>query len=433
MQNGDINSKKLFALCDANNFFVSCERVFAPQLKNKPTVVLSNNDGCVVARSNEVKKMGVPMGAPFFKYEDLFRQNNVSIFSSNFSLYSDMSYRLMSILSMFTDKIEVYSVDEAFLDLSFLLNRTSLDREKYCEYIVSYVEKNIGLPISIGIAETKTLAKLGAEKAKSINSFSSVFDFSSLDYNERYRIFKEFAVDEIWGVGRGFSKKLKNHKVGTVAEFVDLNNNWVRKNFNVTLATTQLELLGESCTSIIDKVEQNKSISVSRTFGKSTADIKELSGYLSSFSFKAFQSLQRQTLMVKVITVYLRAGKKNTGYKYYEKSVTLDRDIDDLFTLTNIVLEIGHSLYKSKIIYKKAGIILHNLKLKNLRQINIEDDLDRIKKLESLNQSIFELSNKFGYKAGRVGMEFYLQKNSPKRELISRQCTTNINDLHPVY
>ena len=237
----------MFALIDCNNFYVSCERVFNPKLNEKAVVVLSNNDGCAISRSNEAKALGIPMGAPAFKYEKIFRENNVQIFSSNFPLYGDMSSRVMSILSKFTPNIEIYSIDEAFLKFNGFEN---YNLESYCQEIKDMVMKWTGVPISIGIAPTKALAKVANRIAKKFpNQTNGVYLINSKE--KRIKALKWLSIGDVWGIGFRNAKRLKNIKINTAYDFINLEDNWVRKNMSVVGLRLKKELEGESTTPIL--------------------------------------------------------------------------------------------------------------------------------------------------------------------------------------
>ena len=256
----------MFALIDCNNFYVSCERVFNPTLNKKPVVVLSNNDGCAISRSNEAKVLGIPMGAPAFKYEELFRKNNVKVFSSNFPLYGDMSSRVMSILSKFTPNIEIYSIDEAFLKFEGFEN---YDLESYCQEIKDMVLKWTGIPISIGIAPTKTLAKVANRIAKKFpERTSGVYLIDSS--NKKENALKWLKIEDVWGIGFKHGKRLRNIKINTAYDFTNLEDNWVRKNMSVVGLRLKKELEGKSVLDLEEVRSPKKAIATTRSFFRFT-------------------------------------------------------------------------------------------------------------------------------------------------------------------
>ena len=253
----------LYALVDCNNFFVSCERVFNPKLESKPVVVLSNNDGCVVSRSNEAKALEIKMGSPFFKLKEFFKQNDVTAFSSNYSLYGNMSQRVMSILSKFSPNIEIYSIDEAFLDFSGF-NYHNL--ENYAREIKRVVYQWTGIPVSVGVGKTKTLAKIATHIAKKNNQFNGVYIINKEE--EINSFLKNIPVDEVWGIGRRFNKKLLVNNINTVYKLKNADQQWIKKNFGVVGLRTVKELNGLSCISLESVAKNKKGITSSRSFGQ---------------------------------------------------------------------------------------------------------------------------------------------------------------------
>ena len=260
------SSKKKVALIDCNSFYVSCERLFNPKIQNVPVVVLSNNDGCVISRSTEAKKLGIRMGEPYFKVKDLVKKNNVQIFSSNYALYGDLSRRVMKVLKGFTDKIEIYSIDEAFLDLSHIKDEQV---EEYGKQIRERILKWTGIPTSVGISNTKTLSKVANHIAKK-NKAGVIFLKENID-----NILKDFDIADVWGVGRQLSKLYIKNGIDNAYKLKNISNTWVKKSTNVLGAKTVMELRGISCIDFETEETRRKSCCVSRSFGKKVLDYEK--------------------------------------------------------------------------------------------------------------------------------------------------------------
>ena len=286
----------MFVLIDCNNFYVSCQRVFNPKLNNKPVVVLSNNDGCAISRSNEAKALGIPMGAPAFKYEKIFRKHNVEVFSSNFSLYGDMSSRVMRILSKFSPNIEVYSIDEAFLKFEGFEN---YDLESYCQEIKNTVFKWTGIPISIGIAPTKVLAKVANRIAKKFpNQTKGVYLINSEE--KRIKALSWLKIQDVWGIGFKHAERLKNIKVNTAYNFINLEDGWVRKNMSVVGLRLKKELEGKSVLDLEEVRSIKKAIATTRSFEGTITDYEKIKERISTFSICCAEKLR-----VKIVIVIL--------------------------------------------------------------------------------------------------------------------------------
>lgn len=419
----------LVALCDANNFFVSCERVFNPSIRTKPVIVLSNNDGCVVARSNESKKLGIKMGEPYFKCKQIVKDNDVVVFSSNFNLYADMSARLMKLLSTFTNSIDVYSIDEAFLDLEFLSKKNSILIQKYCNYIVKTVYLQLGLPISIGIGNTKTLAKLGATISKRENSLSNIVNVNDYERHNFDCVLSEMKVGKVWGVGRRYAKDLERWGVMTVKDFISLDNSLVREKYNVILAGTHLELLGQVSEGLHKKTQFPKSVMVSRSFRKKTNKKEELKGALTGFARRAVHTLYDNNQCTSEITVFIVEGWISGKYKSLSitTKIPYTNSIDLIVALVSDKVD---ELYNHSKEYKKGGIILSKLKMSNYMPLPMLAEGDRTINNESKIVAIKKISDKFGKDKIIVANELFAKKILPKKMNVSKKCLTNINELH---
>jgi DNA polymerase V len=339
--------KKVFALIDCNNFFVSCERLFTPKARNNPAVVFSNNDGCVIARSNEAKLVGIRMAEPVFECRELMNFFNVVGFSTNFSLYSDLSNRIAEILQTFCPEIEIYSIDESFLELTNL----QIDNyENFGNEIKEKVYQLTGIPVSVGIAPTKTLAKLCSKLAKQGNG---VFVYP----NDSEYFLKNFDIGDVWGIGRASSLKLKKINVNNVFDYINLSSQWILKNFGVLGLRTWWELKGKSAISLNQIKEIPKSMAHTRTFKNPISDKLTLSAKLYEYACEISTSLRESSLLAGEITIFLREGR-SAGYH----GVSLSKKISDYTNLrTDLCKEVTvlfDNIFQGERKYKKGGVIV---------------------------------------------------------------------------
>ncbi len=347
---------KKIALIDCNSFYVSCERLFNPKIRRLPVVVLSNNDGCIISRSNEAKALGIKMGEPYFKARNIIIKNNVQVFSSNYSLYGDISRRVMRTLKRFNSKIEVYSIDEAFLDLS---NFSDKDVKDVGKEIRNTVLQWTGIPTSIGIAETKTLSKVANHIAKKQKSgVVSLVNIKDLD-----PILEKVEVRDIWGVGKQLSKFYIKNGIYNAKQLKNASNTWIKKTKNVLSSRTAMELRGVPCIEIETKQAKRKSCCVSRSFGKKVEKLRELKESVTSYCLNAAEKIRSESLVCKSITVFIRTSPFQNKGIFYSNSKTIDFPI-----ATNNSIEIVKNaltgldlIYKDGFKYQKAGIILSGL------------------------------------------------------------------------
>ena len=347
---------KKIALIDCNSFYVSCERLFNPKIRRLPVVVLSNNDGCIISRSNEAKTLGIKMGEPYFKARNIIIKNNVQVFSSNYSLYGDISRRVMRTLKRFNSKIEVYSIDEAFLDLSNFSDKEVKDVGKE---IRNTVLQWTGIPTSIGIAETKTLSKVANHIAKKQKSgVVSLVNIKDLD-----PILEKVEVRDIWGVGKQLSKFYIKNGIYNAKQLKNASNTWIKKTKNVLSSRTAMELRGVPCIEIETKQAKRKSCCVSRSFGKKVEKLRELKESVTSYCLNAAEKIRSESLVSKSITVFIRTSPFQNKGIFYSNSKTIDFPI-----ATNNSIEIVKNaltglnlIYKDGFKYQKAGIILSGL------------------------------------------------------------------------
>ncbi|MDN3594381.1 Y-family DNA polymerase [Zunongwangia endophytica] len=356
----------MFALIDCNNFYASCERVFNPSLRDKPVVVLSNNDGCVIARSNEAKALGIPMGAPAFQYEELFIRHNIHVFSSNYTLYGDMSNRVMEMLSQFTPEIEIYSIDESFLKFyGFEL----YDLQELGADIIQKVYKSTGIPISIGLAPTKSLAKVANKIAKKFpERTGGVYVLDTSDKIKK--ALRWTKIGDVWGIGRQYEKRLLAIKVFNAWQFIQLPHEYVRKEFSVVGLRLYRDLSGES-TLDFEVVRSKKNIAVTRSFEKMYTQFSDLKERIATYAAKAAFKLRKQDSCCSMIHVFLITNKFRTDLNQYKASraVSLSFPTNSTIVLTKAAIYGLKSIYKAGYQYKKAGVIIMGISPQSNRQL----------------------------------------------------------------
>ena len=352
---------RAIALIDGNNFYVSCERIFNPRLEGKPVVVLSNNDGCAVARSNEVKALGVKMGTPWFQMKDLARKHGIIALSSNYALYADMSNRMMSVLAQYSPDQEVYSIDECFLGFEGF---SHYDFVAYAQSMRRQVRQWVGIPVCVGIAETKTLAKLANHCAKkSLAGVDSVCDLTRMSEAERSALFATIEVGEVWGIGPRLSKQLANRGVGTVEALRCADPKTIRREFSVVVERTVMELNAVPCLSLEDVVPAKQQIMSSRSFGNYVYDLEPLKEAVASYVATAAEKLRGQGSVAGMIQVYVRTNPHKENAPQYSKGLTipLPDSSDDTLYLTRVALWGLRRIYRPGFAYQKAGVVLMNL------------------------------------------------------------------------
>lgn len=366
-------AKQPLALVDCNNFYVSCERVFNPKLEGRPVVVLSNNDGCVVARSNEVRALGIRMGAPWFQIEAEARRHGIRCLSSNYALYADMSARVMAVLSRFSPHQEIYSIDECYLGLSGFGSRNLVS---YGQEIRHRVMQWTGLPVSIGIATTKTLAKLANHAAKRRSVFASVCDFGQFSPRDLDALLGEIAVAEVWGVGRKRQVQLRGMGINTALDLRQSNAKWIRRQCSIMLERTVAELNGSPCIDLEETNAPRQQIITSRSFGRPVTRLQDLSEAVSSYTIRAAEKLRFQNSVAASIGVYILTNPFKPEQPQHQKSlvVPLARPEDDTRILVQAALWGLNRIYREGYRYKKAGIVLMGLEPRQTRQQTLFDD-----------------------------------------------------------
>ncbi len=417
---------KIYALVDCNSFYCSCERVFDPSLEGKPVVVLSNNDGCAVSRTTEAKKW-IPMGAPIHKYKKEVALHGIKVFSSNYTLYSDMSRRVMSILNRFTPDMEIYSIDEAFLDLSGFSNR---DLTEYGKQIRETIMKWTGIPVSVGIGSTKTLAKIAnhvAKKTPELNGVLSFYKHSNVD-----EILKRIDVLDIWGIGRAYTKLLKYHGINSAYDLKHASDIWIRKKMTVVGYRTQLELRGTSCISL-EEVEMKKQIIRSRSFGYDVKDYDELKEAISMHASRAAEKLREDESIARYISVWIKTNKFKDAPQYNNSiGCMLPEPTSYSHNLISAALELLNKIYKPEYKYKKAGVMLAEICPESEVQLNLFSPNRNLGNQVSLMKAYDKINSAWGRETVRYASSGFIRKWSMKRARLSKRFTTDWNELPSV-
>jgi DNA polymerase V len=413
---------KSIAIIDVNNFYVSCERVFNPKLENKPVVVLSNNDGCAISRSNEAKTLGIKMGTPWFKLKEFAKQENVTALSSNYTLYLDMSHRVMTLLSKFSPEQEIYSIDESFLDLTTFKSK---DLIKYSQQIKTKIKQWTGLPVSIGIGSTKTLSKLANHIAKKNSSFKGVCNLNVMDQDTLETWMSHIPVNEVWGVGRSLAPKLNQLGIISVLDLKLADPDYIRQQFSIVLEKTVRELNGVMCMELKNIEEPNKEIMVSRSFGRRVKDKQELIEAITSYTSRAAERMRKQESVATSLYVYIRTSPHDDKKQYANGvNIPLFQPTDDSMVLTNAALLGLDYIYRDGFDYQKAGVTLCNLTSKHKMQGNLFNDTiahSRMKMMDIINQ---RWKGKL-----KLGSEGVTKEWEMKAQFKSRNYTTDWDQL----
>lgn len=421
-----------FALVDCNNFYVSCERVFQPGLEGKPVVVLSNNDGCVVSRSNEVKALGISMTAPWFKIEKLAKQHGVTAFSSNYSLYGDLSARVMSILSTFSPKQEIYSIDECFLDLSGFAPESLA---AYGQTIRHTIGRNVGIPVCVGIAATKTLAKLANHCAKKrYAGDNSVCDFGQLTADARSELFARIPVGDIWGVGRRISEQLIALNIATVEDLRLANPDKIRRQFSIVLERTVKELNGIACIELDEAATPRQQIMVSRSFGLPVTGLADLSESVVYFTSRAAEKLRHDGSVASSVCVSIRTNPFKAREPQYQRSlvVALHTPTDDTLQLVNAATAGLKTIYREGYGYKKSGVMLMGLQAKHAQQPGLFDNSPEQIRSDKMMRVMDAINRKMGAGSVVLAATGVSQNWAMRRENKSPSYTTEWDGLRVV-
>ena len=416
------------AIIDCNNFYVSCERVFNPKLENFPVVVLSNNDGCVISRSNEAKLLGIKMGQPAFELQELVTKKGLVMLSSNFALYSDMSKRVMKILKRFVKNVEVYSVDEAFLDFS---NTEFSNSHEYAMEIKNKILKLVGIPTTIGIAQTKTLAKALSKIAKKDKSFNGVIDGTSMTTDEIDTYLEKLDVSDIWGIGYQYSKLLYKYGIFNAKQFKYHTRPWIRSKMTKNGERTQLELHGKPMYNLDLFPKPKKSIAVTRTFGKSTTDIKVISEALSNFVEQACEKLRIEKVQTNAISIFAHTSHFIRPEKKFfaNDMVILGKYTEDPSYICKIALKHLKKIHVPNFAYKRCGITLLNLRPNSFTQKSFFENESDILVNKRKSETVDKINTKYGSAVIKLASSGLTKKWKSNQQKITPKYTTNWNDL----
>lgn len=437
----------MIALADCNNFYCSCERVFRPDLVGKPVVVLSNNDGCIIARSEEAKALGYKMGDPFYQMKEKLEAEGVAIFSSNYTLYGSLSNRVMSMLSHYSPQLDQYSIDESFFEVDksiaaafFQENQSSEKTDsllhRYGARISSDVLRAVGIPISIGIAETKTLAKIGSKFAKKYKGYQGC---CLIDTEERrHKALSLFPIEDVWGIGRQIARKLDYMGIRTAAQLADQKESWVRCHFNINTVRTWKELNGENCISI-EELPQKKSICTSRSFAdEGISDKNVMEEAVANFAVRCTEKLRRQGSVCQGVTVFAWTSRFNDHVPEYtiHDSLVLPIATDAQDEIVGAALTILRARYPKSVSdrpdisfrFKKAGVILWQISPSTPREQDLFDPINR-ERQKALMAAIDAINHKNGYGTIRQAIQGTDCRFDLKREYMSKRFTTDISDI----
>jgi DNA polymerase V len=416
----------MLALADCNNFYASCERVFQPHLEGKPIVVLSNNDGCVIARSNESKALGIKMGVPVFQVKTIIEQHNIQVFSSNFTLYGDLSKRVMSSMRQEVKAMEVYSIDEAFMDFS----GEGSPLEKGIA-LKKKVQQHVGIPISIGIAPTKTLCKVAGLIAKK-HAKTGVFVLQDKALIER--ALKWLPVAELWGVGRRHARMLDSVGIKTAYDLCRADDSWIRRRLSVVGLRMVKELRGIPCFPLEESASRKKNICTSRSFGKAVKQMEDLKEALSTYASTCAYKLRKQKSCASRISIFIHTNPFKPTDKQYKgfTSFVLDTPTNDSIELVRLALEGLEKIYRSDCTYKKAGVIVSDISPQQQQQLSLFDTLDR-KKHQSIMTALDNINDKIGKDKVRLAVQGNGRQWKMKQEQLSPCYSTRIEDALKVY
>ncbi|WP_454780703.1 Y-family DNA polymerase [Legionella sp. WA2022007384] len=417
----------MFALIDCNNFYASCERLFRPDLKDVPIVVLSNNDGCCIARSNEAKALGIAMGEPYFKIKDLCKKHGVQAFSSNYTLYGNISHRVMCTIEESWPHVEIYSIDEAFLDLSSLPIGCSTS---FCEQLQQKILKHTGIPTSIGIGSTKTLAKAANYLCKKVFKIP-VFNITS----NHEQLLQQISVGDIWGVGRQWENKLIARGIHTAYDLAMTNAHFLKKSFNVVLMRTAMELRGIACGGL-DEVEPKQNIMSSKSFGQMQTHFSAVAESVSSHCARAVEKMRNQQLVAQRLSVFVHTNRFREDLAQHFQSIEFKfiNPTDDLRLVTKIAKRCLQRIFRSGYYYKKAGVCLEDLIPKDPMQLDMfnQPSDEQLNHTEQL-MSVFErINQKYGRSTIRLAAEGYSKPWEMRAELKSPAYTTRWSEVPQV-
>ncbi|MBO4451128.1 MAG: Y-family DNA polymerase [Bacteroidaceae bacterium] len=415
----------MFALCDCDSFFASCERVFRPELYGKPVVVLSNNDGCIVAMTKEAKALGMKRGTPFYQVSDLIRQHNVSVFSSNYTLYGDISARVMQLLAEETGDIDIYSIDEAFFNID------GYRSDKLHESLVTLrrrIYKGIGVSVSIGVGPTRTLAKVASHFAKKIPGYHGVCIIDSDE--KRLKALQLLPVGDVWGIGRQFRKKLEYYGVATAYDFQAKSESWISQQFKLPSVHTWKELRGIPCKDL-NELPEKQSICTSRSFGEMITEWDKMAESVANFTASCARKLRTQHSVAGNLTVFILTNRFRQDLPQYMNSTSVQfiTPTDSTLLLTNYAIIALRKIWRDGYHFKKSGVILTDISPNNSIQQHLFDTTDHIKQ-QRLTKAIDAINKKEGTDAVHLAVQSdSFSKWNLKREFKSPCYTTNIKEV----
>ena len=421
--------QRAIALVDCNNFYVSCERLFQPKLEGKPVVVLSNNDGCVVSRSKEVKDLGITMALPWFKMKNIAKQHGIIAFSSNYTLYADISNRVMSLLSRFSPDQEVYSIDECFLELTGMTSLESLSG--YGQRIRHTIKQCVGIPVCVGIAQSKTLAKLANHVAKKQPVFNSVCDFNAIPENQLDALLATLPVNEVWGVGRRSTVRLLEMGINTVLDLKRTPPKRIRNEFSVVLERTVEELNGVACFELDDVMPDKQQIICSRSFGSLVSNLPDLEQAAIAYTTRAAEKLRQQHSIAGGIHIYIRTNPHKEKDPQYQQGVTvpLYGPTGDTRVLCHAALAGLKQIYRRGFAYQKVGVMLTEIIPAASRPRTLFDDVIGQQKSDALMRTLDRINRSMGSGTIQLLGEGIRKNWSMRRENVSKRYTTEWNEL----
>ncbi|MDT8346164.1 MAG: Y-family DNA polymerase [Flavobacteriaceae bacterium] len=413
----------MYGLIDCNNFYASCERVFKPSLRNKPVVVLSNNDGCVIARSQEAKDLGIPMGAPAFEYRQLFKQKKVLVFSSNYALYDDMSRRVMQLIDERVPSIEIYSIDEAFVHIGKAFDE---DLNDFGLALKKNIYRSVNIPVSIGFAPTKALSKVANRIAKKFDSRTG--GVYVLDTDDKItKALKWLPIEDVWGIGRRNAKKLEKYGVHTAYDFTQKPDDWVRSLFSVVGLRLKKELQGIPCLAM-EASKAKKNIATTRSFDGNYSDYAYVKERVASFAVSCAEKLRAQNSCCKSITVFINGNKHRPDLPYQSRSITLELPYpsNSAISLSQMAIKGLQQVFNPQFSYKKAGVIVQDVVPENQRQLSIfEEESARHR---PLMQTIDRLNQYIGPAKVKLAAQDVGKMWKMRQEQLSPRYSTQLDD-----
>ena len=414
----------MFGLADCNNFFVSCERVFRPDLNGRPVIILSNNDGCVISRSNEAKRIGIKMGQPFYQLKLMIQRYDVAVFSSNYVLYGDMSKRVQMTLQSLVPATEVYSIDESFLDLRGIEHDQLDDLGHHISYVV---QRNTGIPISVGIAPTKTLAKIASKLCKQYPKLKGSCYMHRPEDIEK--VLKKFPIEDVWGIGRRFSAMLKSRNILTAYDFTQMPVSLVQSLMHVGGVKTWRELRGEPCVEFEEMSKDKQQITVSRSFSKELTDVHDIQQQVALFTSMAAEKLRKQGSVCHEVMVFLLTNRHRDDkpQQFANRLIRLPVASDSTLELVNVASNAAGELVQEPYEYKKAGVILSDIVPKNAMQTALFDEVDH-QKQDRLMRALDAINKKQGARSV-VGASAGFQGVKMNRQHLSPNYTTEWGEI----